>query len=139
VVLLLNDPDYKKDPAGTMLQQLKRNLRGPWDGEVNNSPQYFPVGKPQFSETDRHPRPAGDGAEPGAWQPTVVAAAGLNVRQYVDWQSDPDTRAARYLYVTASEFSAGAGEIVDLASTRQRSMNVGQWRNAHPIQDIANP
>ncbi len=48
VVLILNDPEYKANPAATMLRQLDRNLRGPWDGRVNNTAQYSPVGEPQL-------------------------------------------------------------------------------------------
>ncbi len=48
VVLILNDPGYKSDPVGTMLRQLNRNIRGPWDGRVNNTAQYSPVGEPQL-------------------------------------------------------------------------------------------
>jgi hypothetical protein len=48
VVLILNNPTYKADPAGMMLKQLNRNIRGPWDGRVNNTAQYSPVGEPQL-------------------------------------------------------------------------------------------
>jgi hypothetical protein len=48
VVLILNDAAYKADPAGTMLRQVSRNIRGPWDGRVNNTAQYSPVGEPQL-------------------------------------------------------------------------------------------
>lgn len=48
VVLIFNDPEYKANPAATMLRQLDRNLRGPWDGRVNNTAQYSPVGEPQL-------------------------------------------------------------------------------------------
>ncbi len=51
VVLILNDPGYKADPIGTMLHQLNRNIRGPWDGRVNNTAQYSPVGEPQLDRT----------------------------------------------------------------------------------------
>jgi hypothetical protein len=48
VVVIFNNPEYRADPAGTMLRQLQNNLRGPWDGRVNNTPQYSPVGEPQL-------------------------------------------------------------------------------------------
>lgn len=48
VVVILNNDDFKADPAGTMLKQLDRNIRGPWDGRVNNTAQYSPVGEPQL-------------------------------------------------------------------------------------------
>jgi hypothetical protein len=48
VVFILNNTDFKADPAGTMLKQLDRNLRGPWDGRVNNTAQYSPAGEPQL-------------------------------------------------------------------------------------------
>ncbi len=48
VVLIFNSPDYKVDPVGTLLRQLDRNIRGPWDGSVNNTAQYSPVGEPQL-------------------------------------------------------------------------------------------
>jgi hypothetical protein len=51
VVVILNDPGYRADPVGTMLRQLNRNLRGPWDGRVNNTAQYSPVGEPQLDTT----------------------------------------------------------------------------------------
>ena len=48
VVMIFNNPDYKADPVGTMLKQLDWNIRGPWDGRVNNTPQYSPVAEPQL-------------------------------------------------------------------------------------------
>ena len=48
VVVLWNNTDFKADPARMMLNQLNRNLRGPWDGRVNNTAQYSPVGEPQL-------------------------------------------------------------------------------------------
>jgi hypothetical protein len=48
VVVILNNTDFKADPAGMMLKQLDRNLRGPWDGRVNNTAQYSPAGEPQL-------------------------------------------------------------------------------------------
>jgi 4-amino-4-deoxy-L-arabinose transferase-like glycosyltransferase len=50
VVVILNDPAFKADPIGTMLRQLDRNIRGPWDGRVNNTAQYSPVGEPQLEK-----------------------------------------------------------------------------------------
>ena len=48
VVTLMNSPDYQSDPAGTLWLQLSKNVRGPWDGSVNNTAQYSPVGEPQL-------------------------------------------------------------------------------------------
>ena len=48
VVIIFDNPDFKADPWGTMLKQLDWNVRGPWDGRVNNTPQYSPVGEPQL-------------------------------------------------------------------------------------------
>ncbi|HET9493090.1 MAG TPA: glycosyltransferase family 39 protein [Chloroflexia bacterium] len=48
VVALTGSPEFKADPAGTFLQQLSRNVRGLWDGSVNNTAQYTPVGEPQL-------------------------------------------------------------------------------------------
>jgi len=48
VVIIFNNPDYKADPVVTMLQQLNKNIRGPWDGRVNNTAQYSPKGEPQL-------------------------------------------------------------------------------------------
>jgi 4-amino-4-deoxy-L-arabinose transferase-like glycosyltransferase len=45
VVALFNSPEYQADPAGTFVQQIVRNVRGLWDGSVNNTPQYTPVGE----------------------------------------------------------------------------------------------
>jgi 4-amino-4-deoxy-L-arabinose transferase-like glycosyltransferase len=217
VVLILNDPAYKADPVGTMLQQLDRNIRGPWDGRVNNTPQYSPVGEPQLDTftgwlvlvgialtltvaklrgqaetwlwwlmlvmgwalTQLLTTGTPNGARGIGYMPTLVyfAAVGLegvevglrhtvtkvgwgqgarrlsiallvaaillvgyaNVKHYVDWQNNSDTRLERYLYVTAREFPDWSTTIEDLAKNGRGTMNVGQWRDAHPIQDIANP
>jgi hypothetical protein len=48
VVLIFNDPAYKADPVGTMAAQFSKNIRGPWDGRVNNTPRYSPPGEPQL-------------------------------------------------------------------------------------------
>jgi len=48
VVLIFNHPDYAADPAGTLIRHVSRNLRSPWDGSVNNTPQYSPLGEPQL-------------------------------------------------------------------------------------------
>jgi hypothetical protein len=49
VVVITNSQAFKDDPLGTMLGQVGRNLRGPWDGQVNNTAQYSPVGEPQLA------------------------------------------------------------------------------------------
>jgi 4-amino-4-deoxy-L-arabinose transferase-like glycosyltransferase len=221
VVFLLNNPDFQADPQGTLLKQLSWNLRGPWDGRVNNTPQYSPAGEPQLDRLSGVLVLAGmiltlffpayrnrpetwlwwlmllstwfftqvltantpNGARGLAYVPALYffAAAGLdgilrladytidrlslspagagvfkhtavlllvvvaavggyaNVRHYIDWQRDPQTRQARYLYVTAREFPEWAAAIENLAKTGGGKMSVGQWREAHPIPDIANP
>lgn len=48
VVLIFNQPNYQEDPTGTLLRQLSRNIRAPWDGSVNRAPRYTPVGEPQL-------------------------------------------------------------------------------------------
>jgi hypothetical protein len=63
----------------------------------------------------------------------------INVKHYVDWQSAPRTRQDRYLYITAREFPDWAGSIVERARAGLGASNVGQWRDAHPIPDIADP
>jgi 4-amino-4-deoxy-L-arabinose transferase-like glycosyltransferase len=221
VVFLLNNPDYQADPRGTLLHQFSWNLRGPWDGRVNNTPQYSPAGEPQLDRLSgilvltgmaltlllarlrRQPETwlwwlmllsiwfftqiltanTPNGARGLAYVPALYyfAAAGLdslvrlihyifdrlslsparagvfkhaavllfvafvavggyaNVKHYIDWQSSPQTRQARYLYVTAREFPAWAAAIENLAKTNGSKMNVGQWREVHPIADIADP
>jgi len=62
-----------------------------------------------------------------------------NIKQYIDWQNTPHTRQDRYLYITAREFPQWAQWIVDHARNQGSVTNVGQWREAHPIEDIANP
>jgi len=69
----------------------------------------------------------------------VVAAACLNVRHYVDWQREPSTRAARYLYVTIPEFDRWAEDTVARADRGETTSNVGQWRDRFPLEDIARP
>ena len=49
VVFIGNSLAFQADPAGTISQQLERNILGPWDGRFNNTPQYTPVGEPQLS------------------------------------------------------------------------------------------
>jgi hypothetical protein len=48
VVAIFNSDAFLEDPPGIMLEQLERNLRGPWDGRVNSTPQYFPMLEPQL-------------------------------------------------------------------------------------------
>lgn len=217
VVLLFNDPGYKADPVGTMLHQLGQNLRGPWDGRVNNTAQYSPVGEPQISRitgllvllgmaltfllrtlrgrletwlwwlmllagwalTQLLTAHTPNGARGIGYMPALLyfAAVGLdgilmflrrasamipcfplarqfapaalavlvlctgytNVKHYVDWQSAPRTRQDRHLYITAREFPDWADSIVERAQAGLSASNVGQWRDAHPIRDIANP
>jgi len=217
VVLILNDPAYKADPVGTMLQQLGRNIRGPWDGRVNNTAQYSPVGEPQLDRTTGllvlvgmaltilvgtlRARPetwlwwlmllAGwaltqlltvgtpNGARGMGYMPALVYFAGVslegvvvglrristrvgwvlvtrpllvaalaaaillvghaNVKHYIDWQNTPHTRQDRYLYITAREFPKWSAHIIDRAKNNGGITNVGIWRDAHPVQDRANP
>jgi hypothetical protein len=70
---------------------------------------------------------------------TVAFGGYANVIHYDAWQIDPQTRQDRYLYVTAREFPDWAAAIENLAKTGGGKMNVGQWRELHPIPDIANP
>lgn len=217
VVLIFNSPEYQADPAGIMLRQLERNLRGPWDGRVNNTAQYSPVGEPQLDRVTglltlagmlltfvlpflrRRPETwlwwlmllAGwgstqlftvstpNGARGIGYVPTLIyfacvtlgclqlglgrifarftasrileyaslalltifilAAGYRNVTHYAMWQNTPHTRQDRYLYLTVREFPEWSMNIVTRAQNQQGIMNVGQWREAHPIQDIANP
>jgi 4-amino-4-deoxy-L-arabinose transferase-like glycosyltransferase len=217
VVIIFNNPDYKADPIGTMLQQLNRNIRGPWDGRVNNTAQYSPIGEPQLDGVTGLLALAGmaltlilgmlrrrsetrlwwlmllagwgltqlitvgtpNGARGIGYMPTLVYFAGVgiegivlilhhtatklnrfpilrplsfatlsvtlllaayaNIMHYIEWQSLPHTRQDRYLYVTAREFPDWSADIVDRARNKRGTSNVGQWRDAHPIQDIANP
>jgi hypothetical protein len=227
VVSIFNSERYRADPAGTMLRQIGRNLRGPWDGTVNNTAQYSPVHEPQLGrvtgilvlfgmalsvalarirrqpetclwwlmlfsgwaftqlltvETPNGARgivyvPAlvafaapcldelmsllrrsgleatGDRrfADPsdrspvhsrraaGAVTVAIAAAALANVHHYVSWQQMPHTRLERYLYVTVGEFRDWSNAIVDRARAGAPTMNVGQWRDAHPVADWGYP
>ncbi|HSL44292.1 MAG TPA: glycosyltransferase family 39 protein [Anaerolineales bacterium] len=221
VVSILNSPEYQADPTGTLLSQLKKNIRGPWDGEVNNTPQYSPVGEPLLDpftgslaalgiiltvvlaslrktpetwlwwlmllsgwlliqvltrSTPNGARGVGyvpvfiyfagaglDGIvqfikyvsakaiKPAGWANTasrlvVTFLAGVvlfmgtsNVKHYVDWQNEPRTREARYLYVTAREFPQWSAAIIEQAKTHAGIINVGQWRETHPIENRGNP
>jgi hypothetical protein len=47
-VALIHSPAYKADPIETLRQQIQRNVRGPWDGRVNNTAQYTPAHEPQL-------------------------------------------------------------------------------------------
>ncbi len=217
VVAIFNSPEFKADPAGTMLLQLSRNVRSPWDGRVNNTPRYSPVGEPQLDRltgilvalgmvlsmaipgvrrraetwlwwlmllagwgmtqliTVSTPDGArGIGAVPlliyfsavpldlllrgtvqlsartahplvvtglarGITAIAIVAAGYFNVAHYVDWQSSPGARQARYLYVTVTEFPQWSAEIVSRITNNRGGMNVGQWRELYPIQNVADP
>ena len=217
VVIIFNSPEYKADPMGTMLQQLNKNIRGPWDGRVNNNAQYSPVGESQLGRmtglltlvgmaltlvmgVQRHQSKTWlwwlmlltgwgfsqlitvstpNGARGIVYMPTLIYFAGVgiegivlllnyisrkvsrfpifkplsfatltvilliaayaNIKHYINWQNLPHTRQDRYLYVTAREFSDWSADIVDRARNNHAASNVGQWRDAHPIQDRANP
>ena len=217
VVFILNNPEYKANPVGTMLNQIKNNLQGPWIGNVNNTPQYSPVGEPQLDgftgilvligmiltfvdyKVRRQPETwlwwlmllAGwaltqlttvdtpNGARGIGYMPTLVYFAGVgldmfvtdlanitastnwsfissrlfagllvlavlvagysNVKHYVDWQNNPRTRTARYLYLTAREFPKWAADLEDRIKTGYQTYNVGIWRQWYPIVDISNP
>ena len=221
-VFIMNKPEFKADPLGTMLDQFSNNIRGPWDGSVNNTAQYTPVHEPQLD------RPTGilvllgmaltlvlaslrrraetwlwwlmllagwgltqllttntpNGARGIGYMPTLiffaavsldqiwqelsrliskvsaqsqggqraaicilgfivavlVFSAGIaNVKHYVDWQNTPQTRRDRYYYITAREFPDWAGVIAFRAKNNMGIMNVGQWREAYPIEDRAYP
>jgi 4-amino-4-deoxy-L-arabinose transferase-like glycosyltransferase len=210
VVALVNSPAYQANPVGTIWQQVTRNVRGPWDGSVNNTPQYTPVGEPQIETATgvlvlagmvlslgtpslrRRPETwlwwimllvawiatqvmtggTPNGARGIGYMPTLIYFAAIaleipirlsqkipravplvsvgvtafvmivsvgNVRHYVEWQSDPGTRQARYLYITVSEFPRWMGDVVERARSGQGKINVGQWREAYPIKDLKNP
>jgi hypothetical protein len=216
VVLIFNDRAYQADPLRTMWAQLEKNLRGPWDGRVNNTAQYSPVGEPQLDRITgvlvlagmllalainrfrRRPETwlwwlmllvgwgstqlltvgTPNGARGIGYMPTLIYFAGLgidalvqllayipgtitfpllrqlayaalialifmggflNVRHYIDWQNTPRTRQDRYLYITAREFPEWSAAIVDLARKKLNTMNVGQWRDAHPLANPGNP
>jgi 4-amino-4-deoxy-L-arabinose transferase-like glycosyltransferase len=222
-VFILNSPEFKADPAGVMMLQAERNLRGPWDGSVNNThpAQYVPSNEPQldrvtgalalggmllsllmrrfrvrpetwlwwlmlfggWSLTQLLTGGTPNGARGIGYMPTLVYFAALaldeiaiqlrrimkrtrldgslqpyanrsvlillalavfmlavaNGMHYVGWQSNPQTRSARYLYVTAREFPEWAATIAGLAASGRGIMNVFQWRESHPIANISNP
>jgi 4-amino-4-deoxy-L-arabinose transferase-like glycosyltransferase len=217
VVLIFNKEEFKTDPTSTMFRQLDRNIRGPWDGRVNNTPQYSPVGEPQLDRitgilvligmvlslvrgvlrqqpetwlwwlmllagwglTQLFTVNTPNGARGMGYMPTLIYFAGVsldalvkavrrvsvrfsefsflthiaqaalivfilfagynNIKHYIDWQNTPRTRQDRYLYVTAREFPQWSAAIIDRAKNKQGIINVGQWRELHPIQDIAHP
>ncbi len=217
VVLIFNDPRFKTDPVGTMLNQLSNNLQGPWNGNVNNTPQYSPGGQPQLDgftgllaligmiltvvdgKTRRRPETwlwwlmllsgwaltqlttadTPNGARGIGYMPTLVYFAGVglemfvadfgqlagnrkwpvssirlagallalvvlvagyaNVRHYVDWQNDPQTRGARYLYITTREFPHWAADLEDRIKRNLDTLNVGVWRAMYPIADVSHP
>jgi hypothetical protein len=219
VVLVLNSQEYKANPVGTVLQQLNKNIRAPWNGRVNNTPQYTPAREPQlerftgflvlmgmvltFILGSFRGRPetwlwwlmllAGwtitqilttntpNGARGIGYMPAFIFFAGvslhalqqgisnvlsrkipyadyatkylafailtglilwigyLNVAHYVNWQTAPQTREARYLYVTAREFQDWSAKIMELNTNQFQTMNVGQWRELHPIENKGNP
>jgi hypothetical protein len=68
---------------------------------------------------------------------TLVAAS--NVAHYVSWQRRPHTRFERHLYVTSREFDDWAARVERNVRDGGRIMNVGQWRDEHPIHDLSNP
>lgn len=47
-VVILNSPEYKANPLGTIAAQIVRNVQGPWVGSVNQTPRYTPAGEPQL-------------------------------------------------------------------------------------------
>lgn len=216
-VLITNSDEYKADPAGTILNQLSNNLRGPWDGRVNNRPQYSPVGEPQLDRFTGALALAGmiltfgigrlrrapetwlwwlmllcgwaltqlitmgtpNGARGIGYMPALVFFPGasihelelffgrlriraqrlalvhaltsgtaaacvlfascVNVIHYVDWQSQPRTRGARYIYITTAEFPVWSDDVVQRALQGGGVTNLGQWRTIYPIQDVTNP
>lgn len=217
VVLIFNQPEYQEDPTGTLLRQLDKNIRAPWDGEVNNAPRYTPVGEPQLEQitglltllgmvlsfalahlrtryetwlwwlmllcgwalTQLLTSNTPDSARGVGYMPTFIYFAGVgldailrgistlitklspnavlaqriapafftlvvlfiaynNVIRYVTWQSTPNTRLMRSPYVTVQEFPEWSATIVELAKN-QRMMNVGEWREVHPLEDESDP
>jgi hypothetical protein len=69
----------------------------------------------------------------------MVLAGYANVKHYVDWQNEPRTRGARYLYVTTQEFSEWSAAIIDRAKNQLGVLTVGQWREMYPIENVENP
>ena len=69
----------------------------------------------------------------------VIAAGCINVKHYIEWQNDPQTRTARCLYVTAREFPEWAADLVDRIKTNRDALNVGEWRQLYPIANLGNP
>jgi hypothetical protein len=69
----------------------------------------------------------------------VLVAGCINVKHYVDWQNNPQTRTGRYLYVTAREFPEWTADLVNRLKTDRGTLNVGQWRELFPVADISNP
>ncbi len=220
VVFVLNSPPFQTDPVGTVVQQINRNIRGPWDGSVNNTAQYSPVGEPQLDRVTGLLVALGmiltlligkfrtraetwlwwfmllsgwgltqlltvgtpNGARGIGYMPTLIYFAGVslegvrlalvwllrrwdrarwpvvvqraatagvavaillagyaNVTHYVDWQNLPHTRQDRHLYVTVREFPEWATAVVERARLKQGISNIGTWRDAHPLQNIADP
>jgi hypothetical protein len=68
----------------------------------------------------------------------IIWAGYANIVHYVEWQNKPHTRVERHLYITTQEFPEWSATIESLVVQR-RSMNVGNWRAEHPIEDLANP
>lgn len=69
----------------------------------------------------------------------VVCAGAWSVFHYVSWQSKPETRLARYPYLTATEFPEWAADITARAVSGRGTTNLYIWRQDHPILDAANP
>jgi hypothetical protein len=69
----------------------------------------------------------------------IVGAASSNLFHYVDWQSQPRTREARYLYLTIGEFPDWGAAIRERARDGEGVLTVGQWREMYPIEDRGNP
>jgi 4-amino-4-deoxy-L-arabinose transferase-like glycosyltransferase len=217
VVFIMNSPQFKADPVGTMLRQLSNNVRGPWDGSVNNTPQYSPVGESQldgltgllvlggmvltvslgqvrrraetwlwwlmlltgWASTQLTTANTPNGARGIGYMPAFLYFAGMaihyvaqvmiqrrgrryrriaslalvgglvsaivlfqaarNVAHYVEWQGNPRTRQARYIYLTAREFPAWADDIVARATEGSGVTNLTMWRAQFPIHDAAYP
>lgn len=68
----------------------------------------------------------------------ILWAGYANIVHYVEWQNKPHSRVERHLYITTQEFPEWSATIESLAM-QEKSMNVGTWRELHPIEDLANP
>jgi 4-amino-4-deoxy-L-arabinose transferase-like glycosyltransferase len=85
-------------------------------------------------------RPRLSGRLAGALIILAILAVGVfNVKHYVDWQNKPETRWARYLYITSREFPKWSAVLEDRIKTNRPPFNVGDWRVMYPLVNISDP